>query len=105
MGFGKKLGARLLDGAVVIAAVALAWKLQKQSAPVTETYPSGRATTRPAAPAAGGVWPKNVSWRWWWAVLSDAYDAMSRDRLLAVAAGVVFYALLAIVPAITAFVS
>jgi membrane protein len=30
---------------------------------------------------------------------------MSRDRLLAVAAGVVFYALLAIVPAITAFVS
>jgi len=53
----------------------------------------------------GGVWPKHASWRWWWGVLSDTYDAMNRDRLLAVAAGVVFYALLAIVPAITAFIS
>ena len=106
MSFGKKLGARLLDGAVVIAAVALAWKLQKQTSPVAETYPPGRAAERRASPvAAGGAWPTDASWRWWWGVLSDTYDAMSRDRLLAVAAGVVFYALLAIVPAITAFVS
>jgi membrane protein len=35
----------------------------------------------------------------------ETYEAMSKDRLLAVAAGVVFYALLAIFPAITAFVS
>jgi membrane protein len=38
-------------------------------------------------------------------VLLETCEAMSRDRLLAVAAGVVFYALLAIFPAITAFVS
>jgi membrane protein len=106
MGFGRKLGARLLDGAVVVAAVALAWKLQKQAQPAAETDRPGRAAERPASPVmAGDVWPKNASWRWWWGVLSDTYDAMSKDRLLAVAAGVVFYALLAIVPAITAFVS
>jgi membrane protein len=106
MGFGRKLGARLLDGAVVIAAVALAWKLQKQSEPVAETYHSGSATVRQASPVmAGGIWPTNASWSWWWGVLSDTYEAMAKDRLLAVAAGVVFYALLAIVPAITAFVS
>src|SRR5687767_8072450 len=106
MSFGRKLGARLLDGAVIIAAVALAWKLRKQPSPAVETYPSGWATDRPASPVmAGGIWPRNASWHWWWDVLSDTYDAMSRDRLLAVAAGVVFYALLAMVPAMTAFVS
>src|SRR4051812_46108149 len=106
MGFGRKLGTRLLDGAVVVAAVALAWKLHKPSPTVVETYPPGQATSGPASPVMiGGVWPWNASWQWWWGVLSDIYDAMSKDRLLAVAAGVVFYALLAIVPAITAFVS
>ena len=46
-----------------------------------------------------------MRWPWWRAVLLETYEAMSKDRLLAVAAGVVFYALLAIFPAITAFVS
>ena len=46
-----------------------------------------------------------MRWPWWRAVLLETYEAMSQDRLLAVAAGVVFYALLAIFPAITAFVS
>jgi membrane protein len=53
----------------------------------------------------GGVWPRGAPWRWWRDVLFDTYEAMGKDRLLAVAAGVVFYALLAMVPAITAFVS
>ena len=38
-------------------------------------------------------------------MLLETYEAMSKDRLLAVAAGVVFYGLLAIFPAITALVS
>ena len=46
-----------------------------------------------------------MRWPWWRGVLFDTYEAMSKDRLLAVAAGVVFYGLLAIFPAITAFVS
>src|ERR1051326_7969843 len=103
MGLLRKLGARLLDGAVVVAAVAIAWKVQQQSAFVAETEPSG-ATAKRKRPAMTGVWPRRVSWRWWWDACVDTYEAMSKDRLLAVAAGVVFYALLAIVPAVTAFV-
>jgi membrane protein len=38
-------------------------------------------------------------------VLLNTYDEVGNDRLLAVAAGVVFYGLLAIFPAVTAFVS
>jgi len=52
MGFGQKLGARLLDGAVVAAAVALAWRLHKPSPSVVETYPSGWATDGPAIPGS-----------------------------------------------------
>src|ERR1041385_8883698 len=103
MGLLRKLGARLLDGAVVVAAVAIAWKVQQQSALVAETEPSGTADRK--QPTMTGAWPRHASWRWGWDVCVDTYEAMSQDRLLAVAAGVVFYALLAIVPAVTAFVS
>lgn len=41
----------------------------------------------------------------WSAILWRVYQKMNDNRLLAVAAGVVFYALLAVFPAITAFVS
>ena len=41
----------------------------------------------------------------WSAVLWRVYQKMNENRLLAVAAGVVFYGLLAVFPAITAFVS
>jgi membrane protein len=41
----------------------------------------------------------------WKAVLRGTYDRIGRDRILANAAGVVFYGLLAIFPAITALVS
>src|SRR5215813_2511803 len=55
----------------------------------------GREATAPwQIPWAG--W-KDISWR--------TYRQINEDRLLAVAAGVVFYGLLALFPAITAFVS
>jgi membrane protein len=41
----------------------------------------------------------------WLAILKRVYFQFNEDRLLAIAAGVVFYALLAVFPAITAFVS
>jgi membrane protein len=55
----------------------------------------GRAAEKPSEVPAKG-W-KDVLWR--------VYAEMSEDRLLAVAAGVTFYALLAIFPGIAAFVS
>lgn len=44
-------------------------------------------------------------WAFWKQVLFRTYQEINDDRLLALAAGVVFYALLAIFPAITALVS
>jgi membrane protein len=49
--------------------------------------------------------PWQIPWRGWKDILWRAYEKMNDDRLLAVAGGVVFYALLALFPAITAFVS
>jgi membrane protein len=45
------------------------------------------------------------SWTGWKEILWRTYQQISEDRLLAVAAGVVFYGLLALFPAITALVS
>jgi membrane protein len=49
--------------------------------------------------------PLRIPWRGWKDILWRAYEKMNDNRLLAVAAGVVFYALLGLFPAVTAFVS
>ena len=49
--------------------------------------------------------PWKIPWKGWKDVLWRTYQQISEDRLLAVAAGVVFYGLLALFPAITAVVS
>src|SRR6185312_8472269 len=53
---------------------------------------------RPSAPA-------RVGWARWKHILYRTYEEIGDDRLLALAAGVVFYGLLAIFPAVTALVS
>jgi membrane protein len=107
MSFRQKLDAkRLLSGAAILGAIALAWAVERpkpSEPPITETYPTGWAVEPQAYPPEAGI--LQMRWPWWRAVLIETYQAMSQDRLLAVAAGVVFYALLAIFPAITAFVS
>src|ERR1700750_2819979 len=49
--------------------------------------------------------PWQIPWRGWKDILWRTYERIGEDRLLAVAAGVVFYGLLALLPAITALVS
>jgi membrane protein len=49
--------------------------------------------------------PWQIPWKGWKDILIRTWHEFSKDRLLAVAAGVVFYALLALFPAITALVS
>ena len=56
-----------------------------------------RVTTTP--------WPWQISLRHWRAILVRTYLEINRDRIVAVAAGVVFFILLAIFPGITTFVS
>jgi membrane protein len=97
---------RLLNGAVLLGALVLAWAIERPKKPaprVVETYPSGWTVDPPADPPPTGLF--RMPWPWWRAVLIETYEAMNKDRLLAVAAGVVFYGLLAIFPAITALVS
>lgn len=57
--------------------------------------------------ASASAWMSawSMSGEQWRAVLWRVYQQLNDDRLLAVAAGVVFYGLLALFPAITAFVS
>jgi membrane protein len=77
---------------------------------------SGPQLARPAPPAAGhvtaeisrcepGATPFAISWAGWKDILWRTWQRADEDRLLATAAGVVFYGLLAIFPAITALVS
>jgi len=49
--------------------------------------------------------PWQIPWAGWKDIFWRTYDQIGEDRLLAVAAGVVFYGLLALFPAVTAFVS
>src|SRR3954454_5763791 len=49
--------------------------------------------------------PWQIPWKGWKDILIRTWQEFNEDRLLAVAAGVVFYALLALFPAITALVS
>src|ERR1700692_784113 len=49
--------------------------------------------------------PWQIPWRGWKDILIRTYQQINEDRLLAVAAGVVFYGLLALFPAITSLVS
>ena len=51
------------------------------------------------------VSPLQIPWRGWKDILWRTYEEIGNDRLLAIAAGVVFYGLLALFPTITAFVS
>jgi membrane protein len=49
--------------------------------------------------------PWQISWRGWKDILWRTYREFQDDRLLAISAGVVFFALLALFPAVTAIVS
>jgi membrane protein len=51
------------------------------------------------------VAPWQIPWKGWKDILIRTYQQVYKDRLLSVAAGVVFYGLLALFPAITAIVS
>ena len=51
------------------------------------------------------VSPTQIPWKGWKDVLLRTWDEIGKDRLLAISAGVVFYGLLALFPAITALVS
>src|SRR5262245_7045271 len=75
--------------------------------PSSRQEPVGVQVSRSAEAGRGrqAATPVEIPWRGWSDVLWRTYEQVQEDRILSIAAGVVFYALLALFPAITALVS
>src|SRR5436305_8116957 len=71
--------------------------------PVTDKTDAARSADEGRGRQATSPW--QIPWKGWKDILIRTYQQLGEHRLLAVAAGVVFYGLLALFPAITALVS
>jgi membrane protein len=76
-----------------------------RTGPATGTNASQREVAEESGRGRRAVAPWQIPWKGWKDILLRTYQQMNDNRLLAVAAGVVFYGLLALFPAITALVS
>ncbi|MDB5644043.1 MAG: hypothetical protein JWN07_3360 [Hyphomicrobiales bacterium] len=105
LGFaGLFLAQRAMGGPVAARTVRTARQVEprKGDAPAV----SGQDPDKPQSKAGQGAdTPSEISKRGWKEILWRVYAQVDDDRVLAVAAGVTFYSLLAIFPAITALVS
>ncbi len=89
------------QGAAEARAGALAY------APAAPAAPGPEAHAHAAAQAEGrrAVSPGEIPARGWWQIAKRVFEQISEDRVLAEAAGVTFYVLLAIFPALATLVS
>jgi membrane protein len=100
---------------LLLGVTAIATQLDRARRAGSGAFGTTRATDEPAEwqkararqPGRGreAAAPWQIPWRGWKDIFWRTYEQINEDRLLAVAAGVVFYWLLALFPAITAFVS
>jgi membrane protein len=91
-----------LAGLAGLAASFVAAQIETFVAGGRQFRTNGAARLREGADAAS---PTDIPPAGWWDIARRIYDEVSKDRVLAVAAGVTFYGLLALFPAVTAFVS
>ena len=103
--------ASLLDAVATGIVAALLTRYPHSLAPERAAVPVHQATRREAGASSGDVdgrtaeTPSHFGYRSWKSILKRVYSEIGDDRLLAVAASVTFYGLLAIFPAIAALVS
>jgi membrane protein len=91
---------------VLIFAVALAGAyLIGRADPADRPTPSGRGGAMETGRGRDASSPAQIPARGWFDILKRTWNEMQDDRLLLVAAGVVFYALLALFPAMSAMIS
>src|SRR4051812_48054868 len=100
---------------VLVGTTLVATQLDRARGAATGAFGTMRSTDEPESwqhgrarqPGRGrdATAPWQIPWTGWKDILWRTYEQISEDRLLAVAAGVVFYGLLALFPAITAVVS
>jgi membrane protein len=115
--FWPLLCAAVLVGMMIASEVRRAYRKPGTRAdhPATGAFGTGGSTDEPVAaqhqrpqePGRGrhAQAPWQIPWQGWKDILWRTYEQIGEDRLLAVAAGVVFYGLLAVFPAVTALVS
>lgn len=111
----NRLKTALLPALVLIGVTAFLRHLERQSGTPYPSDPAWKGAREPLAlhehrakePGRGreAVSPWHIPRAGWKDILWRAYEQVIANRLLAVAAGVVFYGLLALFPAITALVS
>jgi membrane protein len=65
----------------------------------------GVAGPKSSAAGAGATSPAQIPPKGWWNVLKRAAAGFAEDRVMTEAAGVTFYALLSLFPALAAFIS
>ena len=114
---GEDFSAGKPTGFIVVAMLGLTglvlrlWLKQKhavsprQSAAVSAGVPRAPEGTAPQAPGYEAEWPTEIPPRGWWQIAKRVFGEISNDRILAEAAGVTFYVLLAIFPALATLVS
>jgi membrane protein len=106
----------MLFAATALVAFAAQRYLQAGKPPVSpapqigpaQAPPPPQAFTRELSQHGRGRWsgsPLQIPWKGWKDILWRTYERTGEDRLLSIAAGVVFFGLLAVFPAITALVS
>ena len=115
--FWPVLCSAVLVGMMIASEVRLAYHTPGTTAdrPATGAFGIGPSAYEPVAaqrkraqePGRGrhAQTPWQIPWRGWKDILWRTYEQIGENRLLAVAAGVVFYGLLAVFPAVTALVS
>jgi membrane protein len=91
-------------GLVLAGLMAAAWGADKVRPRVERAAPKRRPVVAADSPRSVAELA-DPTWRDWKEIGKRVYKALGDDRLLAVAAGVVFYGLLAFFPAVTAVVS
>ena len=105
------LAARLAAALALVGLFALASRRERETVPATYVDSAHEPRSLQLARAAehgrgrNAKTPTDIPWTGWKDILWRIYGDVSRHRVLAVAGSVVFFGLLAIVPAITAFVS
>ncbi len=99
------LGAIVLVGQTVGAGRRAASTGGRTSAEALTQPCSGRDGPHAAGRGLHAAAPWEIPWRGWKDILWRVYRKIDDNRLLSVAAGAVFYALLALFPAVAAFVS
>jgi membrane protein len=93
----------------LLSVVTAAWRHPSPASetrlPVPDRKEQVRASREEATAGAGATGPSEIPAKGWWNVLRRAFAGFSSDRVMANAAGVTFYALLAMFPALAALIS